>query len=373
MNSPFQYGKVVEGEAFTNRKKELKWLLSNFENNVNTTLLSPRRWGKSSLVRKAARNSANGKIFCFIDLFNVRDETEFYSLYIKQVLKASYSKTQELLNAAKTILAKIKPKFTIPIDAKTDFQIQLDIDAVKQSYDEILNLPEKLSHKKKRKIVICIDEFQNIEYFDDPLLFQKRLRSAWQYHKNAVYCIYGSKKHMMMNLFDNPSMPFYKFGDVIYLDKIPEEDFVPFIIKNFTATRKNIEVVFAKQIVELMDRHPYYVQQLSHIVWINTGNNVTQNIVDKSVELLLEQNSLLYENEYEDISNSQINFLKAILSNKNGGLSSIETINRFHLGTSANVSKVKNALFKKEIIDTKGSSVFILDPVFALWLKKRIM
>jgi len=373
MNSPFQYGKVVEGDAFTNRKKELKWLLSNFDNNINTTLLSPRRWGKSSLVRRAAKTAANGKIFCFIDLFNVRNETEFYSLYIKQVLKASYGKTQELLSAAKTILSKIKPKFTIPIDSKTDFQVQLDLDIVKQSYDEILNLPEKLSQKKKKKIIVCIDEFQNIEYFDDPLLFQKRLRSAWQYHKNAAYCIYGSKKHMMMNLFDNPSMPFYKFGDVIYLDKISEEDFVPFIIKNFNITNKKIDTEFAKQIVKLMDCHPYYVQQLSHIIWINTVIKVTQDIIDKSIENLLEQNSSLYENEYEDISNSQINFLKAIMGDNNGGLSSMETIKKYNLGTSANVAKIKSALLRKELIDTRGSRVFILDPVFALWLKRRII
>ena len=189
METPFIFGKIATNKNFTDREKETANLVQNFMSLINTIIISPRRWGKSSLVNKAAKlamaQESNLRI-CHIDLFNVRSEEHFYSLLAQKVIAATSTKWEE---------AKHNP-------------------------DEVLDLAEKIAKKKGLKIVICIDEFQNITEFSDPDYFQKKLRSHWQLHQNVAYCLYGSKRHMMMEVFTNSSKPFYKFGNLMFLNKI---------------------------------------------------------------------------------------------------------------------------------------------------------
>ncbi len=375
MKSPFQFGRVVVGDAFTNRSAEIKRLKSNIENNVHTMLISPRRWGKSSLVKQTAIHLGKDKKFkfCFIDLFKIRNEEDFYSNYANAVIKSISSKTEEWISFAKLFLSRITPRFSFGTDPVNDFEISFDLKGISRNYEEILNLPEKIAGKKGTNIIICIDEFQNLGNFDEPVLFQKRLRAVWQYHQRVTYILYGSKRHMLMHLFENKSMPFYKFGDVIYLEKIAKKYLKTFIMNSFFRTGKTIENEHAEKIVESVKCHPYYTQQLAHLVWIDTGdendNNVTDEIIIHAIDELLSRNSLLYQREIEALSNIQINFLKAVSDNIEK-LSSVEAIHEYKLNSSANVSRIKKALERKEIIDTFNKKIAFIDPVFELWFKR---
>ena len=251
-----------------------------------------------------------------------------------------------------------------------DFDISFDKNDIEKSFEDILNLPEKLAAKKKMSLVICIDEFQNICTFDNNISLQKRLRSVWQHHKKVSYCIYGSKRHMLMQLFENRSKPFYKFGDIIYLNKIEKKYLVKFIVKKFSNTNKIIKDFFADKIVDLMKCHPYYVQQLSYIIWINTNNTVTENIFNNAVNDLLNQNALFYQREIESLSNYQIKFLLAIAEGVKDKYTSIEIIEKYKLGTSANIIKIIKALGNKEIIDPEYKPIEFIDPSFQLWFKQ---
>ena len=242
MKNPFVYGKIASGETFTDREKEQKQLSENISSSINSVLISPRRWGKSSLVAYAAKHLQKKYPelkFCFLHLFNVRNEQEFYSLFTQEVFRVSYSKWKERIENAKNFFKQITPKFNIGIDPVNDFSVSLDWDEVQKAPEEILNLPEVVSKKRNIKIVVCLDEFQNISFFDNPLAFQKKLRAQWQHHKTATYCLYGSKRHMMTELFESKSMPFYKFGDVMFLEKIPEEYWIDFITSSFKRTGKS--------------------------------------------------------------------------------------------------------------------------------------
>ncbi len=373
MQSPFSFGRTVQELSFTNRQKEIQRLKSNFENKVNTTLISPRRWGKSSLVEKVAKqvNSKKYKVVIF-DLLPVRNEEEFYSTFSTAVIKATSGKLEEWTQVAKKFMQRINPKFSFGTDPANDFEIKLELDAVKKNYHEVLQLPEKIARDKKISIIICIDEFQNIGNFGHPELFQKRLRSEWQHQQNVTYCLYGSKQHMMMQLFEKQSMPFYKFGEIMYLDKIDEKHWIRFITESFERTKKSITPSLALQIAQSVKCHPYYVQQLSHLTWINTPKKATTDIIQQAVDDLLDQNAILYFKDTEDLSDTQLNFLKAIASEARA-LSSKETINRFQLGTSANVNKVKETLLNREIIDIQSGKVEFIDPAYELWFRKNIL
>ncbi len=142
--------------------------------------------------------------------------------------------------------------------------------------DEILQLPEKIAQKKGCNIVVCIDEFQQIAEFKDSKTFQKRLRSIWQLQKSVSYCLFGSKKHLMNELFEKePSV--YKFGDAIYLTKIGTADWW-IIVGRFEATGKQISKELAEKICQRVDNHSSYVQQLAWLVWIHTDKVATEQI-----------------------------------------------------------------------------------------------
>lgn len=369
-SAPFIFGRIASGAHFTNREKESTQLLQNFNIGVNTILISPRRWGKSSLVKKVTESSAHKNIkYCHIDLFNIRNEQEFYEAYVRELIKVTATKWEERIAQAKKLFKTIVPEFTIGLSPDKDFSISLNWKEIKKAPEEILNLSEAICKAKKIKLVICIDEFQNISFFDEPLVFQKKLRAHWQHHKNTSYCLYGSKRHVLMNLFSSPSMPFYKFGDVIYLEKIKTPYWITFIKKRFRETGKEISSEHAETIATLMENHPYFVQQLAQQVWLQTKKSVTAKIIEVALENLWSHNTILFQRETDALTNTQLNFLRAMCDNVKQ-YSSSETILNYKLGTSANVIRIKEALENKEIIDTVGPTIEFIDPLFKIWLTK---
>jgi len=371
MKTPFTFGKLVLENDFTDRIAETRRLISNFNSSVNTILISPRRWGKSSLVAKAVKGvQAKSKktIFCMIDLNNIRSEEQFYKVLATKVLQKSSSKIDSILENAKLFLGRFIPNISFSPNPETDLKLSLDWSEVRKEPDDILDLAEKIAVKTKKKIIICIDEFQNISEFDYPVDFQKKLRAHWQLHQNVTYCLYGSKRHMLMEVFSSPSMPFYKFGDIIFLEKIKEKDWIEFIVKRFHETGKQIEDKSASIIANSCENHPYYVQQLAQQVWLRSSKNCMPEVIQEAFEDLIMQLSMLFQMLTDDLNMKQISFLNA-LTNKEKQFTSQGVLNKYKLGTSANVIKIKKVLHDREIIDIVGKKIDFMDPLYKYWLK----
>ncbi len=163
-------------------------------------------------------------------------------------------------------------------------------------------------------------------------------------------------------------MPFYKFGNVLFLEKIKEKDWIPFIKKRFKETGKTIATNEARTITTLVECHPYYVQQLAQQTWFRTNNICNPEIVKAAHENMTLQLSLLFQTLTDELTTTHINFLKAIIEGEKHP-SSKRAIEKYQLGTSANVLRIKKALIKKEIIDAQGNEIAILDPVYKHWLQ----
>jgi hypothetical protein len=175
---------------------------------------------------------------------------------------------------------------------------------------------------------------------------------------------------MMTDFFTKPSMPFYKFGEVFFLEKIPGKYWTSFITRRFKDTGKSIGETEAVAIAGLMKNHPYFVQQLSQAVWLKTSRKATMTNIEEAIEDLLDQYTILYQKEADHLTNFQLNFLKALAD----GVTSFTkraVLSDYDLGSSANVKRIKEALQNKEIIDVFGKEVQFNDPMFELWLKKR--
>jgi len=368
---PFVYGKIVDKAAFINRKEELLRLQQNFSSLTNTILISPRRWGKSSLVKRAAtliEKKEKKYRICFIDLNNIRFESDFYKSFSEAVLNDTRSKLQDTLSLIKSIFKNIIPKISISPDPNSEISLSMDWQSIARNPSEVLNLPETIGRRKKWKIIICLDEFQNIGQFADSVAFQKKLRSHWQHHKHVSYCLYGSKRHMMIELFSDTNMPFYKFGDLIFLSKIKGQHWNRYLQHQFTRTGKKIELDLADKVVQLADHHSYYVQQLAQIVWFRTDKQCSDKIVEDSIEALQLQLSLLFQQITDKLSIKQINFLQALVNGEES-LTSRAIIKKYNLGTSGTVIKTKKALEEKEILDLLENQITFNDPIYQLWLR----
>jgi uncharacterized protein len=374
MESPFVFGRQAIGNSFTDREKETGRLLSNFNNRVNTVLISPRRWGKSSLVKRAGELATNDSLkLIYIDAFGLRDAREFYTVLATEVIKGTSNTLETWIDQAKRFISRLSPKISFGPDPNSAFELSFELAAVEKNYQDLLDLPEKIALDKDMKLIICIDEFQNTAVFNESSLFHKRLRSAWQNHQHVTYCIYGSKQHMMSALFEKQSMPFYKFGEIIHLGKISMADWISYISNQFQHTGKSIPYPLAQKIAKEVKCHSYYVQQLSHLVWLHTMETADEDIFNKALDDLLSQNAMLYQRETELLSETQLNFMRALASGTINGFSSRDTMNKFRLGSSANVSKLKRTLVERELVEFNGKDAEFLDPVYELWFIREIL
>lgn len=238
--------------------------------------------------------------------------------------------------------------------------------------DLIFDLPETIARKKGLKFIICLDEFQNLATFRGYEAFEKKMRSVWQRQKHVTYCLYGSKRHMMAEIFNNPSKPFYRFGDLLFLEKIALEKWVPFIMEGFRGSGKNISESDAAQIPIMMKNHPWYVQQLAHYTWNATqySEGAGPSELKRALDELIFANAPFYEKEVESLSPTRLNLLKAI-ANGETQLSSAAVIERYKLGTPRNALKNKKILIDNDLIDESGGELALLDPAFERWFRKQ--
>jgi len=369
--SPFIYGKTVSSLSFTNREEELLKLVNNLKQGINTMLISPRRWGKSSLVEKAVLhlNKESGRYKTVsIDLFSVPSQHYFLEIFAREVIKASSNKWEDWMQVAKNAFKKLNPKIQIGVNPSIDFTITFDGQELSKYPDEVLDLPRVLGEQKNIRYVICLDEFQNLAQLDDYEVFEKQMRAVWQRQKNVTYCLYGSKRHMMKDIFNTPSKPFYRFGDIMLLPKIKEEKWVSFIVSSFKKTGKNISKKDAAFIPKLMNNHSWYVQQFAHYTWQNTTTTAEVFEMNKALAELIRANSPLYQREIELLTNAQVNLLKAI-TQKESQLTAKATLEKYKLGTSAAVVKNRTMMIHQDLLNQEKGSCEFLDPAFELWFR----
>ena len=376
LDSPFVFGVRVEGDTFTDRREETERLKSNFTYGVNTILISPRRMGKTSLVDKVCSlvESENIKI-ARIDAFGCRSENDFINAFATAVVRATSNKWEEWMENAKVFLSRFVPKISFGQDPINDFSLSLEYNISNQTAEDVLRLPEVIAQSKGYRIVVCIDEFQQIGDFKDSLAFQKKLRGIWQLQSHVSYCLYGSKKHMMEQMFQNQSYPFYRFGDFFYLSKISEEDWVKYICQRFELTGKHISEELAREICLVTDRYSSYVQQLAWFVWLRTADSseATSDDVEYGINCLLDACEPLFIQQTEDLSAYQMNFLHALANGVHNGFTQSAILKDYSLGTAANITRLKKALVDKDLIMATGPRYLeISDPILTLWLKKRV-
>ena len=369
MNAPFQYGTLATKENFVDRVEDRAQLKGFLASHINVMLILPRRWGKSSLVKVAMeelQNEDKDIRVCFIDAFSIGSEAEFYRTFASQVIACASTKLERRIQDAKKFLTGVVPQVVIKDDF-TNF-MAFDVKFVPQEQDkmDILRLPETLAVAKNIRMIVCIDEFQQLANLPGYKNMEGKMRSAWQQQQRVTYCLYGSKRHMMMDIFNNANSPFYRFGQMLFLNKIPKSEWMSFIIEAFEKTGKHISEAFASQVCDVVECHSWYIQQLCYFIWNATTKEVTEQTFQYGLRQLVNTNSPMFLSDTESLAPSQLEMLRAI---KDGvqQLSSTEAKNAYALGNPNTISKNKKVLRDKDIIEDRKGKLSFVDPVYHLW------
>lgn len=374
MSKPFVYGMSVEGENFTDREVETKRLVLNFENGINSILISPRRMGKTSLVKKVKGMVESSDIkVVYMDIYQCRTEYDFYEKFASAVIQSTSTKMEKMLATAKEFIMSIAPKIVYSPEPNTDFSLSLGINPRTNPPEEILSLPERIAEKRGVRMVVCIDEFQQIGEMTNSLMIQRKIRSVWQHHQHASYCLFGSKRHLMETLFYSRSMPFYQFGDMFFLKRIPTEKWVPFIIGRFQFAGKEISEQWAEKICQTVENYSAYVQQLAWNVLALTEKEVTEQVFQEGMEATMSQVIPLFVEQTANFSTYQLNLLRAICRGYHGDFGTKEVTNQFYFGTRSNLPKLKKTLIEREIVEQTEQGLYIADPLFKVWFSREMM
>lgn len=375
MDSPFQFGTLAADNNFIDRVSERAELKQMLSSGINVTLISPRRWGKSSLVKKAMDElTAERKDIrvCYLDAFSINSEEEFYSTFAAKVISCSSGKIEKVLKEAKQYLGGLIPGITISDGINDVLSVNLRYKPQEMDKWEILNLPEKIARDKKIRIIVCIDEFQQLVNLPEYPDMEGKMRSVWQQQKNTAYCFYGSKKHMMMEIFNDSQKPFYRFSNIIFMPKISRKDWIPFILDGFSGTRKHISEEFAQRICDVTDCHSWYLQQFSFFIWNATETVVDENIFQTCRERLIDTNAPMFTSDIEKLTPSQREMLKAIVCGETK-LTAKEVLNKYHLGNPNTIVRNKKVLLEKSFVESDNGILSISDPIFLLWYRKTFL
>lgn len=374
MEKAFVYGMSVGGDNFTDRIEETKRIKLDFENGINVILISPRRMGKTSLIKKVISEMDSSEIkVVYMDIYDCRSEYDFYNRFAETMMKSTGNQLEQVMENIKRFLVRVSPKLSFSPELNSEFSVSLGITPKDYSPEEILDLPERIAKEQGIRIVVCIDEFQQIGEFADSLTVQKRLRGVWQHHQHVSYCFFGSKKHLMENIFQSRRMPFYQFGEMLHLKCIPTEYWVPFICSRFEKYGKKISEEYAARICHTVKNYSSYVQQLAWNVMAETEIEVNEESFTEGFNALLEQNSSLFIQQTEGLTTYQLNFIRLLCNGIHSGFNTQSVVEQYSLGSKSNVDRIKKCLIDRELITIEKEGVFLADCVFELWFKREMM
>ncbi|HCU25681.1 MAG TPA: hypothetical protein DF383_11755, partial [Deltaproteobacteria bacterium] len=233
--------------------------------------------------------------------------------------------------------------------------------------DDLMEGVERYSEKKKTKISVVLDEFQEITELPEAREIEGILRSHIQRQRYVSYFFVGSRRRVLKDMFTLKNRPFYKSAFLYPLDKISSEEFVPYIQKRFAASGKSCSVAFAEKIFEEVEGYPYYVQKAASIVWDRTARQVTEEILRKSEAILLQVEEPDFEAHWSGLTLGQRSLLKALAKTPTSTPYSAEYLKNFGLSLGGTQKSLK-VLLERDLIEKSDSEYRLTDPLMKKWL-----
>jgi hypothetical protein len=374
MTNPFQYGGVVGEDAFCDRQTELADLLRAMQNGERLFLFSERRMGKTSLVRLAlTRLPRDEHLAAYVDLWPTDSEKSFVTATARALAEATTTRPERMLDAARAFFPQLSPVLTLDGAGKPELRFEVTPHRpLEQALEDVLSAPARIAEKRRKRVVVVFDEFQQIlQYGDDRV--ERTLRSVIQGQDRVAYLFLGSQKHLIQEMVLDRSSPLYRAGAHYPLRPIPTPEWQPFIRSRFEDSKRRIPEAQIEAVCEMCGGHPFYTQHLCHALWelCEPGKAVTDELVRAALALLLERESQAYSALWEPLTGPQRRLLVGLAHDgETGEIYATPFRERHDLGAPSTVQRAATALLRRDLIDRSDGTYVISDRFFRLWIRR---
>lgn len=364
MYNPFKFTEVVTGKDFINREKELKEITVSLLSGQNIILYSPRRYGKTSLIKETYRRIGKKTINVYTDFYGLLSEEDLGQRLANNLLIDSYPTVNKLKHAFEKLLTGIVPQIIIE-RGKTRVRIVWDKKREKENLEEIFDLPQKIAEKNRKHVIVAMDEFQDIRGLNGTRI-EKLMRTKFQHHKDVSYLFAGSKVSILLDMFENAENAFYKSGKIFPLQKIPSEEFVSFIIRKFEDTGKTIHRAEGEKIVAFTKNHPFFTQMLASEAWDTCEKTFSETDLQNSIKRIVQRNTDVYIQMFDNLTRYQKILLVGICKDPDISVYSKEFSERYNI-TPTYVQTALTGLKSRRITENEEIS----DPFLKEWIKQK--
>jgi hypothetical protein len=375
MDNPFIYGEIVPGDAFADRETELDRLAADLGNGQKVFLISPRRYGKSSLVHRALSTlSRHGALTVNLTVSSYSSYVAFLEGFAKAIATVE-TKWQRARTWLTDVITTTRPELRYETDGhfSVGFPSVRTAREVNRLANEIFELPGRLATERKRTVVVALDEFQAIEAFDAGEV-EHALRAAAQHQRNVGYVFAGSEPSLMEKMI-GPRRPFYKAGPVIRLEKIPASVFADFIEGRFTRSGIRVDPGLGAAIVDLAGNLPYDVQRLAHEMWDDVkaagGRRAGLEQLHGTLTRLLAEQDTLFEAVWQRLTLAQRAVLRAVVLQGGRELLSADVRARHRLGAPSSIQASLGALLKQDVLLKEGPQYVVVDSLMREWIARK--
>src|SRR4030042_675270 len=262
MANPFKFGGLVTGKDFADRENEMAEILREVRSGTNLVMFSPRRMGKSSLLVEMMRRYQKELIWVYVDLYGVTTKARMVEAYMSALARSAFGTAEKVVAGARELIRSTRLRVVLSDKGEPGVELSMGEPTVPEIQD-IMDVPEEIARKRGRRIVVVFDEFQEIGTLDGVALL-KAMRSRIQAHRHVSYIFAGSKRHLLLSIFEEREGAFYKSARPMELGPIPKEDFVEFLKGKFAAAGGRIDSETASGIVDGSGGNTYYAQQIAH-------------------------------------------------------------------------------------------------------------
>ncbi|MDI6794243.1 MAG: ATP-binding protein [bacterium] len=304
MKQIFPYGRPVTGDDLIDRQEIIKDILFDVKGGQSVILVSPRRYGKSSVILETLSHlKKEGFLVGYVDIFEQTSLAEIAEAIVATVLENETSKAKNLIKMIRTSLTDFLKNIQFK-HIREDNEILLSFGDSRISGEQLLNealdFTQEFAARKKKKLVFAIDEFGDIMKWNGALI--KKMRAKFQRHNSVTYLFSGSQESVMRDIFTKKAYAFYGFGKLITLPPLPAEDLARYLVFTFQKTGFGITERTAGAIVDKTSSHPHYTkilaQSILDLVSGTPQKEITLSVVEEGYQMTLRRLTGELENEW---------------------------------------------------------------------------
>jgi uncharacterized protein len=379
MQNPFVYGEVVPPASFVDREVELDRLVNDLVTGQKVFLISPRRYGKSSLIRQALGALARrGALTVEVTVSAYSSYVAFLEGYVRALasLESRWDRARQWLTEA---ITSTRPEVRFEPGANGEGQLSVAFPAVTTTRDinrlavEVFAMPGRVAAERSRAVVVALDEFQAVAEFNGGSV-EHALRAAAQQQRQVGYVFAGSEPSLMERMI-GPRRPFYKAGPVMRLDKIPADVFAAAIEQRFAKTGMRPEAGLGNAIVDLSGNLPYDVQRLAHETWddikASGAKRATLDALHSTLARLLAEQDTMFEAVWQRLTLAQRAALRAVVLQDGRELLSADARGRHRLGGPSSVQASLAALLKQDLLLKEDQRYVVVDSLLREWVARK--